>query len=683
MTITNPFLEPSELPYQLPPFAECGPEHFRPAFAAGMDEHWREIEQIATNPQPPTFDNTIAALERAGAILERTSIVFYTLNAADTTDELQAIETEYSGKLSAHQDRILQHEKLFERIDDLHRRRADLGLSEEDAYLLQRRHTAFVRGGAQLKPEDKARLAELNSQLSQLSTKFSQQGLADINDAAVHVTDVTWLDGLESGAISAAAEAAKSRGLEGYLITSQLFSNPPSLASLSNRTLRQQLWEASTSRGPHNAATLLEMVRLRAERARLLGYDHHADYVTADQMAGSAAAVLDRLGAMVPAAIDNAKAEAAELQKFVHDSGENFDLQPWDWSFYSTKLLTEKFDFDPDQLRPYLELDRVLEDGVFFAANKLYGLTITPREDLQGYHPDVRVWEVFDHDGSALGLFLGDFFTRDSKKGGAWMNPLVNQSTLLEKKPVVLNNLNIPKPAEGQPALVSMDFVRTLFHEFGHAIHGLLSACHYPSVSMTSVPRDFVEFPSQVNEMWIDWPEVADNYARHVETGEPLPEELKEKVSQVRSNGQGFKKTEYLASALLDLAWHQLGPDEVPQPGADPAAVVEEFERSYLTQLGFPLDLIAPRYRSGYFQHIFSGGYSAGYYSYVWSEILDADTVEWFKDNGGLDRANGDHFRNELLSRGRSIDPMQLYRNFRGRDPHVEPLLKRHNLQPR
>lgn len=680
MTDSNPVLTKSTLPYRLPPFSAVKVEHYRPAFDAAMEEQWEEIVAIFSNTQPVTFDNTIAALERSGTALARVSMVFFTYNAAHTNPDLQSIETEYSPKLSAHHDRILQSSELFARIDDLYQRREDLNLTEEDDYVLGRYHTEFVRGGAQLNREDKAQLAEYNSQLAELSAKFNQQTLADINEAAVHVTDEAQLAGLSEGAKKVAAASAADRGLDGYLLTSQLPSNPPRTGDIDSRKLRQQIWEASTSRGSENAATLLEMVRLRAHRARLLGYDTHADFSISDQTAGSVGYVVERLGAMAPPAIANAKAEAARLQETIADAGEDFELAPWDWLYYSNKAMAQELEFSPEELAPYLELETVLQDGVFFAATKLYGLSFTERSDLEGYHPDVRVWEVFDADDSPLGLFLGDFYTRDSKKGGAWMNPLVRQSTLIGEAPVVLNNLNIPKPPDGEPTLLTPDFVRTLFHEFGHAIHGLVSRCRYPKVSMTSVPRDFVEFPSQVNEMWITWPEVINNYGKHHETAEPLSEEQRDKVEAVRRYGQGYKKTEYLAAALLDLAWHQMGPEDVPSPGADPAAVVEEFEKAYLRQLGFPLDLIAPRFRSGYFAHIFAGGYSAGYYSYVFSEILDADTVEWFKDNGGLKRENGDHFRRELLERGRSIDPLQLYRNFRGRDADITPLLKRHNL---
>ncbi|GAA1664638.1 M3 family metallopeptidase [Glycomyces endophyticus] len=676
----NPFLSPSDLPYQLPPFAAIRNEHYLPAFEAGMAEQLEQVAAIAGSDEEPTFANTVVALDLSGqGIFKRVNIAFFNKNSSDTDDELNAIESEISPRLAAHADAILLNPELFARIDALWRRKDELGLDEQDERLLERFHTEFVRGGAALDDAGKARLSEVNAELAELASKFNQQILADINDAAVHVADAAELDGLGDDQIGAAAAAAKDRGLDGYLITQSNFSRHPLLEDLKDRALRERLYKATIGRGKGNAATLLRMIALRAEKARLLGYEHFAAYIAADGTAGNAGIIAERLAGLAEASVRNARREAGELQEVIDAEGGDFALAAWDWSFYSKQVRQAKYGFDAEALKPYLELDRVLVDGVFHAAELEFGLTFALREDLQGYHPEARVWEVLDG-GEPLGLFVGDFFTRDSKKGGAWMNALVVQSDLTGDKPVVVNNLNIVKPSEGQPALISVDNVTTLFHEFGHALHGLLSACRYPKTSMTSTPRDFVEYPSQVNEMWEDWPEVVANYARHHETGEAAPAELIAQWKAAGKFGEGFASTEYLAAAILDQAWHRLAPEDVPDGGDDPHAVVEAFERKALEDAGIYLPEIAPRYRSGYFAHI-SIGYAAGYYSYIWSEILDADTVEWFKENGGLTRANGDHFRATLLSRGGSIDPMESFRRFRGRDAEIDPLLERRGLK--
>ncbi|SDE09377.1 M3 family metallopeptidase [Glycomyces harbinensis] len=676
----NPFLTPSDLPYQLPPFADIRNEHYLPAFEAGMAEQLAAVAAIGADPAEPTFANTVVALERSGqGVFKRVNIAFHNKLSSDTDDELNAIETEISPRLAAHADKILLDAGLFARIEALWRNRAALDLDEQDERLLERYRTEFVRGGAALDAAGKERLAAINGELAELASAFNQQILADINDAAVHVTDLAELDGLGEDQIGAAAAAAKDRDLDGWLITQSNFSRHPLLEDLKDRGLRERLYKATIGRGAGNAATLLRMARLRAEKARLLGYEHFAAYIAADQTAGNAGIIAERLAGLAEASVRNARREAAELQEVIDAEGGDYALAAWDWSYYAKQVRQSKYGFDAEALKPYLELDRVLVDGVFHAAEKEFGLTFEARKDLEGYHPEARVWEVFD-DGEPLGLFVGDFFTRDSKKGGAWMNALVVQSDLTGDKPVVVNNLNIVKPPAGQPALVSVDNVTTLFHEFGHALHGLLSACRYPKTSMTSTPRDFVEYPSQVNEMWEDWPEVVANYARHHETGEAAPAELIAQWKAAGKFGEGFASTEYLGAALLDQAWHRLTPEEVPDGGDDPYAVVQAFERKALEDAGIYMPEIAPRYRSGYFAHI-SIGYAAGYYSYIWSEILDADTVEWFKENGGLTRANGDHFREFLLSKGGSIDPMESYRRFRGRDAEIDPLLERRGLK--
>ncbi|GHF52367.1 peptidyl-dipeptidase Dcp [Amycolatopsis bartoniae] len=675
----NPFARPSDLPYGLPPFDRIGEEHFAPAFEAGLAEHAAEIEAIAANPEPATFDNTIVALETSGRLLSRVSSVFFNLTSSDTNPVLQDLQAEIAPKLAAHHDAIHLDPRLYGRVRELYERRESLGLDAESAWLLQRVHTDFQRAGAGLPEADQARLRALNGELSTLSTRFQENLLRDTNDLAVVVDDESELAGLSADAVAAAREAANSRGLEGkYLLSLNLPTSQPLLASLANRALRERLFRASVSRGNRgndndNGEVLTRIAALRAERAAVLGYPHHAAYVISDQTAATSEAAVGLLERLAPAAVANAKRDAEELQRYLEQDVPGATLEPWDWAFYGERVRKARYDVDDATLRPYFELDRVVRDGVFFAAHKLYGLTFTERHDLPKYSPEVRVFEVFDADGSPLGLFLGDYYTRDSKRGGAWMNTFVDQSDLLGERPVVVNNLNISRPPEGEPTLLTFDEVVTAFHEFGHALHALFSAVRYPSFSGTNVPRDFVEYPSQVNEMWMLWPEVLANYAKHHETGEPLPERLVAKLQESAQYGQGYSTTEYLAAALLDQAWHGISKD-------DDVRDVAAFEAAALEKAGVALRVVPPRYKSTYFAHVFSGGYSAGYYSYIWSEVLDADTVEWFTENGGLTRANGDRFRKELLSKGGSEDAMRAFRTFRGRDPEITPLLKRRGL---
>ncbi|WP_298178043.1 M3 family metallopeptidase [Saccharomonospora sp.] len=675
----NPLLTPSELPCELPPFDRIIDEHFLPAFEAGMAEHAAEAEAIANNPEPPTFGNTIVALERSGQLLNRVASVFFNLAASHTNDTLRAVHAEVAPKLAEHFDAIHLNPALFARIEELYERRETLELDAESAWLLRRYHLDFVRAGAALPETDRQRLRELNAELSSLSTRFSNNLLADTNDLAVLVSDREQLAGLSDAEIAAAAEAATERGHDGgYLLTLSLPTAQPLLASLENRELRERIFRASIARGNRgneydNTEVLARITRLRAERAALLGYPHHAAYVIEDQTAKTADAALDMLRRLAPAAVANARAEAAELADEITRSGENHSLEPWDWAFYAERVRKRRFEVDDAELRPYFELDTVLRDGVFYAANKLYGVTFSERQDLPTYHPDVRVFEVYDADGALLGLFLGDYYARESKRGGAWMNFYCEPSGLLGRRPVVVNNLNITKPPQGEPTLLTYDEVVTMFHEFGHALHGLFSDTRYPTCAGTNVPRDFVEFPSQVNEMWVLWPEVLANYAKHHRTGEPLPQRLVKRLEESRAYGEGFATTEYLAASLLDLAWHMLDADTTVDD-------VAEFEAEALRKAGVAVDAVPPRYRSTYFAHVFANGYSAGYYSYIWSEVLDADTVEWFRENGGLTRANGDRFRRELLAKGGSIDPMVAFANFRGRAPEIEPLLVRRGL---
>ncbi|MBP2703300.1 M3 family metallopeptidase [Microbispora sp. RL4-1S] len=654
----NPFFSPSTLPYGLPAFAEIEDEHYGPAFERGMAEHLAEIEAIAGDPEPPTFENTIEALERSGALLERVATVFFNQASSDTTPAIQEIQKEVTPKLAAHSDAVRLNPALFARI------KAVEAAGEEQRWLLDRYLTDFVRAGAELGPADQERLREINERLSALGTDFQQRLLSDTNARAVEVDDAAELTGLPEDAVRALADTARERGLqEGrHLITLVLPTAQPVLAQLESRSLRERVHTASTGRGADNAGLIREMAVLRRERARLLGYANHAEYVLADQTAGTTAAVTEMLNRLVPAAVANAGKEQADLEALAGHA-----VQPWDWAFYAERVRRERFDVDGALLRPYFELNTVLEKGVFHAATRLYGITFTERPDLRAHHPDARVFEVFEEDGTPLGLFVGDYHARASKRGGAWMNSLVKQSALEGTRPVVVNNLNIVK---GDPTLLTFDEVNTMFHEFGHALHGLFSDVRYPRFSGTAVPRDFVEYPSQVNEMWATHPEILANYARHHETGEPMPQELVDRMLEAEKFNQGFATVEYLAATLLDWAWH------TTYAGEDP----EEFERTALKEAGVDLPAIPPRYRSGYFAHIWAGGYSAGYYSYIWSEVLDADTVEWFGENGGLRRENGDRFRRELLSKGGSVDAMAAFREFRGGEPEITPLLARRGL---
>ena len=677
----NPFLAPSALPYQLPPFDRISDEHYRPAFEQGMDEQREEVEAIATDPRPPTFDNTLVALERSGALLRRVQTAFDLLASSHTNPTIQQVEQELAPKLAAHRDAIYLDARLYERVRSLYEARQTLDPNPEQRWLLERYHTEFLRAGTQLSEPDQDRLRGLNQELSTLQAEFRSRLLADTNDLAVAVDDPAQLAGLAEDAIGAAAEAGRERGIPGYVLTLILPTQQPALAWLRDRRLRQRLHQASISRGTlgndHDTRDLVRrIVVLRAERAALLGFPNHAAYQIADRTAGSVEAVEAMLGRLTPAGVANTEAEAADLQKSIQDDGESFDLRPWDWAYYAERLRRERYDVDSATLRPYFEMERVLLDGVFFAATGLYGIRFTERHDLPAYHPQVRSFEVFDADGSPLGLFLADLFTRDSKRGGAWQMSLVPQSRLRGTRPVAVVNMNIPRPPDGEPVLLTTDEVKTLFHEFGHALHALLSDVTYPRFAGTSVPRDFVEYPSQVNEVWMLWPEVVTNYARHYRTGDPLPAEVIERLREAGRFNAGFDLTEYLAASLLDLAWHRLSP-------AEAAAVtdVERFETEALSAAGVAVPAVPPRYRTSYFAHVFSGeAYSAGYYSYIWSGVLDADTVEWYKENGGLRRENGDWFRSRLLARGGSIDSMAAYRDFRGRDPEIAPLLERHGL---
>ncbi|MGO4227287.1 M3 family metallopeptidase [Arthrobacter sp. YAF34] len=669
--MTNPLLSPSTLPYGLPPFAEIEDAHYADAVQAGLAEHLAEIQAIVADPQAPSFENTALAMERSGRLLDRAAAAFFTLVSAHASDAIRELETRLSPLFSAHQDAVYLNRGLYERFAALD----STVLDAESARLVEEYLKEFRASGIQLDDAGQARLKEVNAELARLGTEFGQRVKEGMKSAALLLDDAADLAGLPDDDIASAAEAARSAGHEGkFLLTLIQPSNQPALAVLSNRDVRRRLYEASIGRGSDGGRfdvldLVKDMVRLRAEKAALLGFANFAELSVDRQTAPDFQAVQAMMSRLAPAAVRNADAEAEALGEAA-----GHPLEAWDWAYYSAQVKRERYAVDEQALRPYFELDRVLNDGVFFAANALYGITFHERADLAGYHPDVRVWEVKNSDGTDLGLFLGDYYTRDTKRGGAWMNALVEQSGLLNTRPVVINNLNISKPPSGEPTLLTLDELRTTFHEFGHALHGLFSAVTYPRFSGTNVPRDFVEYPSQVNEMWIMWPEVLTNYARHHATGEALPQETVDKLNAAQLWGEGFGTTEYLGAALLDLAWHVLDGSDLPDDAV-------EFEAKALAAAGIAHSLIPPRYRTGYFQHIFAGGwYAAGYYSYIWSEVLDADTVEWFKEHGGLSRANGDFFRAQLLSRGNSRDPLESFRAFRGRDADLQPLLKRRGL---
>jgi len=667
----NALLTPSPLPYGFPDFAAIREEHFAEAFDVAMAEQRAEIAAITAQPGSPTFDDTVVALERSGATLRRVSAVFFVLVGSLSTPGIRTAEARVAPLLAAHRDAITLDAALFARLDGLYGTRNELGLDPESLRLLERHHRDAVRAGARLDPAAQERLRALNSELSALSTEFGARLLADTNDAALVVDDAAQLDGLSSDAIAAAARAAATRGQPGqWVIPLVLPTHQPALASLTDRALRERLFRASVSRGARGDANdTRDLVRritaLRAERAGLLGHPHHASWVIEIGTAETVEAVEKMLLALVPPAVRNAEAEAVELAEAA-----GRPIEPWDRAFHTERVRRARA-VGTAALRPYLELERVLHHGVFAAATELYGLTFTERHDLPVHHPDVRVFHV-KHDDEPVGLFVADHYARETKRGGAWMNSFVVQSRLLGTRPVVLNTLNLTKPAAG-PTLLTVAEVVTLFHEFGHALHGLLSDVRYPTFAGTGVPRDFVEFPSQVNEVWLRDPAILDRYARHHVTGDPLPDELRARlVDQAPAFGEGFATTEYLAAALLDLAWHRLAPGEE-------VADVEAFDAAALAAAGIP-ESMPPRYRSAYFNHVFAGAYSAAYYSYIWSEVLDADAVEWFGEHGGLRRSNGEAFARTLLSRGGAVDPMEAYRAFRGRDPEIGPLLARRGL---
>ena len=680
-SIANPFFAPSELPLLAPDFTKIKDEHYLPAFENGMQEQAAQMRAIADNGEAPTFDNTIVAMERSGEVLFRVSKVFFNLTESTTNEAMQAVQAEVAPKLAKHNDSIYLDPALFARVKALYDQREALNLDPESSQLLERYFQRFVRSGAELSEADKVKLRALNEEQSTLTTQFQENLLKDTNASAVVVDSAEELAGLDPSAISAAAKAAEDLGHPGkFALTLQLPSSQGVISSLDNREIRKRVFLASINRGNNdnefdNKGIVRRLAQLRAERASLLGYDNHAAFTLADQMAGSPEAVDKMLSELAPQIRANAEREAADMQAMIAADGADLQLQPWDWAYYAEKLRKQRYDLDESEIRPYFELERVLHDGLFFAMREIYGIEFSERKDIPVYHPDVRVFEVKDEDGSTIGLLYADYFARSSKRGGAWMDSFVDQADLLETKPVVLNVLNIAKPAEGQPALLSYDEVSTLFHEFGHAAHGLFSQVKYPTLSGTNVPRDFVEFPSQFLEDFSLDERVLANYAKHYESGEAMPAELVQKIIAARAYGQGFASLEYIAAAMLDMRWHELG-----AANADQADVIG-FENQSLKADGVDYELVPPRYRSTYFAHIWQGGYSAGYYAYLWSEVLAADAFKAFYEQGGMTRENGKRFRDTILSRGLTKDPMQLYIDFRGHEPSIDALLVRRGLK--
>ena len=669
----NPLLVPSPLQYEAPNYAAIELAHFRPAFEQGMREHAEEVAAIANNPEPASFENTVVALERSGQTLSRTASAFFSMSGTVSNDEIRAIESELAPKLTAHQDSIVLDQALFERVAAVYAARSSL--TGEDLRVVEKLHERFVRAGAQLDEDAKTKVRAINTELAALTTQYSQNLLAADTANAVIVDDVAELAGLSEGDIAVLAAAAKAAGQDGkYLISLLNTTRQPVLSSLDNRALRERVWKASANRAlAENGPIIQKIVALRADKAALLGFPSWAHYVLGEQMAKTPDAVLGILDDMAPRAAAKAKQEAKAIEKVIKKAKQKHTLEPWDWFYYAEKVRAEQFAIDENEVRAYFELDRVMKDGVFFTMEQLFGIKFVERDDLPVYHPDVRTFEVFDADGTSIGLFYADYFAREGKRGGAWMDELVGQSTLLGHKPVVVNCLNVPKPAEGEPALLTFDEASTMFHEMGHGVHGLLANAKYPSLAGTNVPRDYVEFPSQFEEDWLLDPKVLTNVAKHYKTGEPIPDALLKKLLDSREFNQGFDSLEYLGAALLDMEWHMLA------PGAA-VADVEAFEAEALAKHGVAFGPVAPRYRSAYFAHVFAGGYSAGYYAYLWTEVLAADAFAFMGTQGGLTRANGDKFRDLILSRGNTIDPMQQYVSYRGQEPTVDAVLKRRGL---
>jgi peptidyl-dipeptidase Dcp len=676
---SNPFYAPSSLPFHAPPFDKIKDSDYQPAIEAGMAEQLREIEAISNDPAAPTFENTLVAMEKSGQLFRRVQSAFDGVTGANTNPTLQNVEKIEAPKLAAHNDAIYLNEKLFQRVAAIYKQRDSLHLDPESLRLVDIEYQRFVHAGANLSEADKTKLKKLNEEESTLSNAFSRKLLAATKDAAYFTADKAALAGLSDAEVEAAAQAAKGRGKEGYVLSVQNTTQQPDLTSLSNRGTRQALFEDSWTRAERGGdndtrETIARMAQLRAEKAQLLGFPNYAAWKLENQMAKTPEAALKFMDALVPAATGKAAREAKDIQAVIDAQKGGFTLEAWDWNFYAEQVRKARYDLDESQVKPYFELNNVLENGVFYAANQLYGITFEERKDLPVYNPDVRVFEVFDVGHKPLALFYCDYFKRDNKQGGAWMSNFVGQSKLLDRLPVVYNVANISKPAPGQPALISFTDVTTMFHEFGHALHGMFADSQYPSLSGTDVPRDFVEFPSQFNEHWALYPAVFSHYAKHYQTGEPMPAELAAKTKKADRFNQGYALTELVAAAELDMQWHTLTPSA-------PLQKPDEFESQALERTHLAISNVPPRYRSSYFAHIWGGGYAAGYYAYLWSEMLDDDAYQWFEDHGGLTRANGDRFRTMVLSRGNTEDLEALYSAWLGSKPGIEPMLKYRGLE--
>ena len=676
---SNPFYAPSSLPFQAPAFDKIHDSDYQPAIEAGMAQQLEEIRAIANSPDKPTFENTMVAMEKSGRLLDRVMSAFDAVTGANTDPVLQQVQATEAPKLAAHEDAIYLNSQLYRRVEAIYRERETLKLDPESLRLVEYYHREFVHAGANLSDTDKTELKKMNEEISTLENAFRTKLLAATRDAAYATTDKSKLAGLNDAQLAAAAQAAQQRKQEGWVLTLQNTTQQPYLANLNDRATRQELFEDSWNRaergGPNDTrATIIRLAQLRADKAKLLGFPTFAAWKLDDQMAKTPEAALRFMDALVPPATANAAGEASDIQHLM-DSDKGGALQPWDWDYYSGQVRKAKYDIDDAQVRPYFELNQVLEKGVFYAANQLYGITFSERKDIPVYQPDVRVFEVKDADGKPLALFYCDYFKRDNKNGGAWMSHLVDQSKLLGTLPVVYNVANFSKPAAGQPALISFTDATTMFHEFGHALHGMFADSEYPSLSGTSVARDFVEFPSQFNEHWATYPAVFDHYARHYQTGAPMPAELAAKLKKAKTFNQGYALTEILAAAELDMQWHTLSPGTQIEN-------TDAFEKQALNKTHLAISYVPPRYRSSYFSHIWSTGYAASYYAYLWSEMLDDDAYQWFLDHGGLTRANGDRFRRMVLSRGNTEDLAAMYKAWLGSDPSVQPMLKERGLRP-
>ncbi|HEX8711879.1 MAG TPA: peptidyl-dipeptidase Dcp [Terracidiphilus sp.] len=677
---SNPFYAQSALPFQAPPFDKIKDSDYQPAFEAGMAQQIKEVQAIADSPAPPTFQNTLVALEKSGELLERVNLAFSCVSGANTDPTLQKIQEDEAPKLAATQDAIYLNPKLFARIKAIYDQRNSLHLDPESQRLLWYQYQQFVKAGALLSDADKAKLKKINEEDATLEAQFMNKLLAATKAGAYDTTDAAALSGLSQAQLATAAQDAKARHEQGWLLPLQNTTQQPDLTFLSDRATRKALFEDSWNRtergGPNDTRSIIsQLAKLRAEKAQLLGYPNYAAWNLTDQMAKTPQAAIHFLDELVPPATAKAASEAKDIQSLIDQQHGGFTLQPWDWEFYSEQVRKAKFAFDENQVKQYFELNDVLQNGVFYAAHQLYGLTFKPRHDIPVWQPDVRVFEVYDANGKPLALFYCDYFKRDNKAGGAWMSNLVNQSKLLGTLPVVFNVANFTKPAPGQPALLSWDDVTTMFHEFGHALNGMFADTEYPTLSGTSTPRDWVEFPSQFNEHWAQYPAVFDHYARNYKTGAPMPAELRAKLLKSLTFNQGYLLTELLAAAELDMQWHTL-------PASAPLENPDIFETEALQRTHLDISYVPPRYRSSYFLHIWANGYQAGYYAYLWTEMLDDNAFQWFLDHGGMTRANGDRFRRMILSRGNTEDLEKLYSTWLGAEPSVGPMLKFRGLPP-